>query len=178
MLLGIVIPVYNEEMRLLSMFRVIREELKGIDYVVIIADDGSSDGTVEVRTLIRALVSWGFASLARLLTGLPYRDFQCGCKAFTAEAAHALFLEPFRCGKFAFDVEVLLRARDVGFVVTEVPVLWRAGDGSKVRLLKHGLEMLKSLLALRAAYGRGGARARVALRPGGGGSRLHGADVP
>lgn len=145
---------------------------------VSIASRWLPESRVEGRPLVRGLASWGFALLARFLTGLPYRDFQCGCKAFGREAARALFSEPFRCERYAFDVEVLLRARDLGLRVAEVPVLWRAGKGSKVKLLKHGLEMLRSLLALRAAYGREASDACVDLRPGSGTPRLRRADAP
>lgn len=132
---------------------------------------------VEGRTLSRALASWSFAFLARSRTGLSYRDFQCGCKVFAREAALALFSEPLSCERFAFDVEVLLRARALDLRVAEVPVLWRAGGGSKVRLLKHGPEMLRALFALGRIYGKGGFVDGVAFRPGGRGLRLRGAGV-
>jgi len=136
------------------------------------------ESRVEGRPLVRGLASWGFALLTRFLTGLPYRDFQCGCKAFTADAARALFAEPLRCERYAFDVEILLRARSLGLAVAEVPVLWRAGEESKIRLLRHGSEMLRSLFVLRATYGREGARARVALCPWSSAPRLRGTGAP
>lgn len=142
---------------------------------VAVASRWLRESRVEGRTLSRTLASWGFASLARILTGLPYRDFQCGCKAFAAGAARALFEEPLLCGRYAFDVELLLRARDLGLAVAEVPVFWRAGEESRVRVLKHGPEMLRSLLALRAAYGRRVSIEGVGARAPRGPARLRGA---
>lgn len=109
---------------------------------------------IEGRTFFRALASLGFAFLARILTGLPWRDFQCGCKAFSAEAARVLFYRPLAEERFAFDVEVLLRADEAGLRVAGVPVLWRAGEASKVRLLRDGLRMLRALFRLRRIYRR------------------------
>jgi glycosyltransferase involved in cell wall biosynthesis len=109
---------------------------------------------IEGRTLSRTLASLGFAFLARTLTGLGWRDFQCGCKAFSAEAARVLFYRPLAEERYAFDVEVLLRADEAGLRVAEVPVLWRAGEASKVRLLRDGPRMLRALLRLRRIYRR------------------------
>ncbi|ACX51908.1 glycosyl transferase family 2 [Ammonifex degensii KC4] len=126
--------------------------LRGGSADVAVASRWLGDSRVEGRTPTRALASWCFAALARRATGLPYRDFQCGCKAFTRGAALALFSEPLSCERYAFDVEVLLRARLLSLRVVEVPVLWRAGGASRVRLLRHGPEMLLHLLRLRREY--------------------------
>jgi len=46
MKLSLVIPVMNEEENIAPLFERIRESLKGIDYEVILVDDGSTDNTV------------------------------------------------------------------------------------------------------------------------------------
>jgi glycosyltransferase involved in cell wall biosynthesis len=45
--LSVVIPVMNEEANIEPLFKAVREALDGIDYELIMVDDGSTDGTVE-----------------------------------------------------------------------------------------------------------------------------------
>jgi dolichyl-phosphate beta-glucosyltransferase len=75
-------------------------------------------------------------------------DSQCGFKAFTAAAAVALF-EPLRTRGFAFDVEVLLRARRRGDRITEVPVNWTDKPGSKSSVLRDGPRMVWQIVNAR-----------------------------
>lgn len=72
-----------------------------------------------------------FNLLVRLIVGLPYRDTQCGFKCFRASAA-ALFVDVTTEG-WAFDVEVLARARRAGLRIVELPVRWRHDATTTVR---------------------------------------------
>jgi len=47
MTLSVVVPMMNEEENVAPLFEAIRRALKGIDYELILVDDGSSDATVE-----------------------------------------------------------------------------------------------------------------------------------
>ena len=94
--------------------------------------------------------------LGRLFNGLVQRlalpgieDSQCGFKMFTAAAATAIFSRVTVDG-WAFDVEVLTIARALGLRIAEVPIEWRFGDASKVRVLTDGLRMLRELRQIRA----------------------------
>jgi len=68
----------------------------------------------------------------RTLTGIESDDTQCGFKMFRGDVARRLF-SLSRCERFAFDVEVLLLARRLGYRVVERPVTWTAIEGSSVR---------------------------------------------
>ena len=72
-----------------------------------------------------------FNLLMRLITGLPFRDTQCGFKLFERQAARAIFSRQ-RLDGFGFDVEVLYIARRLGFKCLEVPVRWNDVAGTKV----------------------------------------------
>ena len=75
-----------------------------------------------------------FFNLAmRLVTGLPFRDTQCGFKLFDAGAAQAIFSRQLLNG-FGFDVEVLYIARRLRYKCVEVPVRWNDVAGTKVSL--------------------------------------------
>ena len=89
-----------------------------------------------------------FNRLVKWATGLPYRDTQCGFKAFTRAAAREIFSRLQDTG-FGFDVEALILARALGYAVAEVPVTWRHVPGSKVRLFRDGWKMLKFVWSLR-----------------------------
>lgn len=88
-----------------------------------------------------------FNRMVRFLTGLPYRDTQCGFKLFSMERCRDIF-KVQRVDSFGFDVEILYVARKWNLPVAEVPVVWRHSGGSKVRLLPDAFRMLFDLLAI------------------------------
>lgn len=96
---------------------------------------------------LRRFIGGSFARAVRLLTGLPHADTQCGFKLFRADAARALF-EELREERFAFDVEILCRARERGLAVAEVGVVWRDSGESTVRIGREVWRMLGSLVRL------------------------------
>ena len=106
-------------------------------------------------------------SVGRRLGGLAFRsvvrslvpdvaDTQCGFKFFRADVAHSLF-GPTEAEGFAFDVEVIARARRNGLRVTEVPVAWTAVGGSTFRPLTDGLQAFRELFQLRSRLVRSAA---------------------
>ena len=76
-----------------------------------------------------------FNLVMRLITGLPFRDTQCGFKLFEAGAAREIFRRQLLDG-FGFDVEVLFIARRLGYRGVEVPVRWNDVQGTKVSALR------------------------------------------
>lgn len=115
---------------------------------VVIGSREAPGARVRRASLKRKLAGKLFNLLVRLLTGLPYRDTQCGFKLFRGEVARALFSRA-ACGGYCFDVEVLLLAREMGFRVEEVGVSWTDVPGSKVRLLRDGWMMFRELVEVR-----------------------------
>lgn len=97
---------------------------------------------------IRRLLSRTFNRLVRLVFGLPFGDTQCGFKGFRRAAAQAIFSRAQLNG-FAFDVEVLLLARQLGFRVGQIPVHVEHSALSTVRLSTHAWEILRDLWTLR-----------------------------
>jgi dolichyl-phosphate beta-glucosyltransferase len=89
-----------------------------------------------------------FNFFIRLLTGLDYRDTQCGFKAFRREAAQAIFAAQ-RIDGWGFDVEALYLARKFGFRVQEVAVHWNHSEASKISPLGDGLRMAAEVLKIR-----------------------------
>ncbi len=69
----------------------------------------------------------------RAVTGLPFRDTQCGFKLFESGAARDIFGRQMLDG-FGFDVEVLYIAKRLGYRALEIPVRWNDVAGTKVSM--------------------------------------------
>jgi dolichyl-phosphate beta-glucosyltransferase len=82
------------------------------------------------------------------------RDTQCGFKAFTAEAARALF-QLGRIDGWAFDLEILALARRAGFTIAEVGVAWTDDRRSRVNPLKDMWKVVREALTIRKNLRRG-----------------------
>lgn len=126
---------------------------KGFDVVI-----GSRAGR-EGAPLIRKTMALGFSILRNLVLQLPYKDTQCGFKAFTKNASSKIFekLMIFNNNQSqsgasvsaGFDLEILYVARKLGLKVSEVPVVWHHKEGTKVNPIKDSWEGLRDLLKVR-----------------------------
>jgi dolichyl-phosphate beta-glucosyltransferase len=103
---------------------------------------------VEVhQPLYRQSMGQVFNLMIRALTRLPFGDTQCGFKLFEAEAARSLFRD-LRTDGFAYDVEVLLRARRRSFAVVEVPVAWSNDPDTTVDIVRSSARMAFDLIRI------------------------------
>ncbi|HJT20978.1 MAG TPA: dolichyl-phosphate beta-glucosyltransferase [Nitrospira sp.] len=75
-------------------------------------------------------------------------DTQCGFKLFRRTVAGDLFGVSTIDG-YGFDLEVLYVAQRRGYRIAEVPVNWADQPGSKVRVLRDGLAMMRELAIIR-----------------------------
>lgn len=113
----------------------------------------------EGAPIIRKAMAFGFSLLRNLVLRLPYKDTQCGFKAFTKDASLAIFkrLKIFdekqsQTGasvSAGFDLEILYVARKLKLKVAEVPVVWHHKEGTKVNPIKDSWEGLRDLLKVR-----------------------------
>ena len=136
----------------------LRQAVEKEGYGIAIGSRGLDESRVEIRqAALREMMGRGFNRLVRLLTGLPFRDTQCGFKLARREEVLPLF-RAARVERFAYDVEILYLARKAGVRVREVPVLWRNAEGTKVSALTDPFEMLKDVVrvVLRDRLGRYG----------------------
>lgn len=91
--------------------------------------------------LLRRILSRVFNILVRASGVHGIHDTQCGFKLFKAEPAKKLF-NKMRIRAFAFDVELIARARASGYKVVEIPVHWDYSGHSTVRVFSSGAKML------------------------------------
>ncbi len=129
---------------------------KGVDIAI-----GSRTGR-KGASFVRKAMAYGFMILRTLILRLPYKDTQCGFKAFKKETIRPIFerMKVFRENQSVkgaavtagFDLELLYIARKLNFKVSEVPVFWQnVGDRgeSGVNPLKDSWQGFRDLMKVR-----------------------------
>lgn len=130
------------------------------DYDIAIASRHMANSQVQ-RGLLRSVMSSVYSSMAHTILHLDISDTQCGLKFFRANIAQKLFAEPLKFNGFAFDLEILMRAKINNFSIAEVPVKWiEERKYSKVSF-KTSWQMFVALIKLAKMYGT------KSLSPGG-----------
>src|SRR5215212_798100 len=94
-----------------------------------------------------------FNFIMRLLTGLPFKDTQCGFKAFRMDVCRAV-VEGALIDRFGFDVELLFIAHRANLRMLEYPVRWNDAAGGSVGF-KTGLQGFAELREVRRNAARG-----------------------
>ncbi len=121
--------------------------------------NGEADVTFGSRALDRSLIGVHQSSFrefsgkvfnffVQLLTGLQFKDTQCGFKAFRCKEILPVF-DRQRIKRFGFDPEVLYIARKRGLRLREIPVRWNHIEGTKVSMVKDSTQMFLDLLQIR-----------------------------
>jgi len=88
-------------------------------------------------------------NLAIQLLALPgLWDTQCGFKLFEGDLARTVFAQ-LKTDGFAYDVEVLWRARRAGSRIAEIPVVWRHKEDSRVSPFRHSFQILRDVVTMR-----------------------------
>ena len=86
------------------------------------------------------------STLFNALTGTGLKDTQCGFKLFNMALMRPIF-ESQRTERFAFDVELIRKAPSV----VEVPVPWRGGRRSSLKVWRDAPRMLWDLIRIRCS---------------------------
>src|SRR5215469_16036834 len=101
------------------------------------------------QPLYRQFFGRCFNWITRRVMGLPFKDTQCGFKAFKRDAAQVIFrLQTIE--RWGFDPEILFIARKLKYTVQEVPVTWGHDERSRISYLKDGMKMLEDMARIRA----------------------------
>lgn len=112
------------------------------------------------QSLLRKAMSKGFVILRNIILRLPYKDTQCGFKAFKNENVEKVFsrMKIFgkkpRSGKGSvtagFDLEALYIARKLKIKVAEVPVDWHEyGERDEKSPIRDSWEALIDMIKIR-----------------------------
>lgn len=108
-------------------------------YDMVIGSRTHKDSIVSGKTPLRLAASYVSNLIVRILTGMKYRDTQCGFKMFTRDAA-LLLANNQKVNGWAFDVEYLYTAKKYNLKVKEIPVTWSDDRDSKVNILKDSIK--------------------------------------
>ena len=104
------------------------------------------------QTLIRLLASRIFNLMIRILFDLPYKDTQCGFKAFKSGVIPSI-IKDIESKGYVFDIELIIICEKKGFKIKETPISWQDVPKSSafkgVNLFLRSLEMFFSLLKLK-----------------------------
>ncbi len=84
------------------------------------------------RSALRKLISHLFNLSLRLRYDIEISDTQCGFKIIP-NAFHESWKDHFYQERFAFDIELLLKAKESGLVLEEIPVRWIEKSAGKLR---------------------------------------------
>jgi glycosyltransferase involved in cell wall biosynthesis len=106
------------------------------------------------QPLYRQFFGRCFNWVTRTVMGLPFKDTQCGFKAFRRDAAQTIFrLQTIE--RWGFDPEILFIARKLKYTIVEVPVTWGHDERSRISYLKDGMQMLQEMGQIRTNSVRG-----------------------
>ncbi len=100
------------------------------------------------QPLYRQFFGRCFNAITRGVMGLPFKDTQCGFKAFRRESAQVIFRLQ-RIERWGFDPEILFIARKLKYRIVEVPVTWGHDERSRMSYLKDGMKMLEEMAIIR-----------------------------
>ena len=120
---------------------------EGYDLVIGDRSQIGSKYYIDSSTL-RTISSKIFLFIVRNLFSSYYTDTQCGLKGFQAKSAKLLFSE-LQTKRFAFDIEILKRARKYQYKIKKIPVqLRKVNSQSTIFLWKHAPRMLWDTLKI------------------------------
>jgi glycosyltransferase involved in cell wall biosynthesis len=106
-------------------------------------------GHINYDSRLRTITGESFNYLVRLYTRTSMRDTQCGCKGFQLGPARVLALLAIIDG-FAFDVEILYLASQLGLSVRPLLVTWQDIGGSSVRPGRDSLAMFRDMRLIKS----------------------------
>ncbi len=106
-----------------------------------------SGSVVKDAPAYRKRLGQGFNLTVRTLTGLSFGDTQCGFKLLATATARELLAVQI-CRGWAYDVELLMRARLAGLDVAEVPVTYVHDQRSQMTVVSASMRMLRDVVGL------------------------------
>ncbi len=103
----------------------------------------------------REFISRTYNCMLQNYLGVGFHDAQCGFKALSAEAAHAL-LPYVEDNEWFFDTELLVLGERMGIAMNEFPVRWKEDPTSTVHIIDTVRKDLAGMRRLKAEEWQGG----------------------
>lgn len=119
------------------------------DIDIVIGSREHPDSKIEIQQFwLRELAGYSFTVITNAILQVGVSDFTCGFKLFRKEAARKIFSKQL-INRWAFDAESLFLAKKYQYEIKEMPVVWRHGEGSKVRFPRDLIESFFGILQIR-----------------------------
>jgi dolichyl-phosphate beta-glucosyltransferase len=135
------------------------------EYDVVVGSRLAEGAQVGRRQRLRRRVAGrSFQQLCRLVLREPTTDLYCGFKLWRDRAAVDAYSRT-RLEGWTFDAEVLAMARALGYSIRETGIVWTDREGSRVRMGRILLPVVRELLAARRNVRREALRGRAADDP-------------
>ncbi|MFZ5644837.1 MAG: glycosyltransferase [Bacillota bacterium] len=103
---------------------------------------------IKKQPLYRRIMGICFRYINGNITGITFKDTQCGFKMFTRKFAKLVF-NKMEIDGFSFDVEMLLVAKIMGLKVNSLKVPWYNDEESKVSPVADSVRMLIDLFRIK-----------------------------
>ena len=100
------------------------------------------------QPLRRRIAGRSFQQLCRLVLREPTKDLYCGFKLWRRAAAVDAYSRT-RLEGWTFDAEVLAMARALGYRIRETGIVWTDREGSRVRMARILVPVVRELFAAR-----------------------------
>jgi dolichol-phosphate mannosyltransferase len=126
--------------------RLLKESEK---YDVVVGSRYISGGGVVRWELWRRLLSWGGINISRILLGLKIKDCTAGFKCYNRKFLESLNLNEISCQGYAFQTEMILRAQEQGFSISEIPIIFKGREKGESKVnFKEILRFATNVLRL------------------------------
>lgn len=102
------------------------------------------------RCAKREFISRTYNRMLQGYLGVTFHDAQCGFKAISNEAAHAL-LPQVKDNEWFFDTELLVLGERMGIAMSEFPVCWKEDPSSTVHIIDTVRKDLAGMRRLKAS---------------------------
>ena len=96
----------------------------------------------------RQVLGKGFPFIVKTFLIADFKDTQCGFKMFTKEAEKKIFPRQTIQG-WAFDVEIIFIAQELGYKIKELPVTWVDKGDSKLSPIKDSFKMFNEIIKIK-----------------------------
>ncbi len=99
-------------------------------------------------TPLRKLASILYLRILGIAAGFRLSDSQAGFKALRGDVGRKIFAQ-CEIDRFAFDLEMLMRAQKAGYTVTELPIKIVNHRESSIHLVRDSIRMLKDIVKIK-----------------------------
>lgn len=111
--------------------RHVKNLLDELDHYDIVIGSRYVEGSEAERGLVREFFSKGYNIMARIAFRTGIKDHQCGFKGIKKEVYNDV-KDDIESEHWFWDTELLVKAKEKGYSIKEIPVKWEEKEGSEV----------------------------------------------